>query len=780
MRLSYSLNDKCIGKTDEKWKSASGWQVVSTSIDELLINTAHNGYAVMPGLLTASGKKDEFIKGYHSLIIDIDNANPDSMTSWDEAINNPFIQSNAVCMWTSPNHRLVDTTLFDKQGIQKYRGQDRFRILFRLQDPIRVAPAGNHIGIKEYGSLLSRLNAFIPGADDKLGAGSCLFGTVGGTVHVFNAENILATTEVPELQKRVITITSTGSEFNGTADDSIANLQRWLPFIDNSGLENWLAVGGCLRNIGETIGYEASLELFLEWSAKDYEEYSEQECTRMFDGFQVGVGGFGKLKELAILGGYEPAEKDQPLTVEETCSLFPPTDGYKVGDITLNDEPSIVISQVEQSGQVMEVCYMTDLEGNQHNLTYALYKNIMNKHLTKAVEVVAQGSSFRYDTANQLVVRDGVPIPEKQLKLLHLVLSDEYGINFPEATRGAIEAIAHRDKFDPYVDELLDIEKRVTPIDVSNIASRYFKASSPLADVMMEKWLVGLVGRLLNPGLPLRGVLVIVGAQHIGKDGFLNVLTKQRVKSVGRDTKLKDLNFLLAANAAWVVNLAEIENITRSQATGELKSWITESQDLVTLKWENQATSFNRRFSLYGSCNTAKFLQDPSGNTRYWVIESPLTRQNQVDLKLLEQEREGILAGAIQLYRKYQQGEYQIELSYEQSLVSEGHNAAYIEEACFVSDLQIKLEGRTCTTKAEVLMMLDIEQAGQKANKTITNQVDLSLEQLGFRCVGSRKIRYSGKPDASLKVLARGEEFDLTELHPFLCKPGQKWGFQEF
>jgi predicted P-loop ATPase len=330
------------------------------------------------------------------------------------------------------------------------------------------------------------------------------------------------------------------------------------------------------------------------------------------------------------------------------------------------------------------------------------------------------------------------------------------------------------------VDELLEIEQRVTPIDISNLATRYFKATSPLADVMMEKWLVGLVGRLLNPGLPLRGVLVLVGAQHIGKDGFLNVLTQQRVKSVGRDTKLKDRDFLIAANSCWVVNLAEIENITRSQATGELKSWITESKDIITLKWENQATSFPRRFSLYGSCNHAKFLQDPSGNTRYWVIESSLTRENRVDLDLLEQEREAILAGAIQLYRKFQRKEYQIELDDHQSRISEAHNAAYVEDAAFVHDLQLKLEGRTCTTKAEVLEMLEIDQAGQKANKTITNQVDLSLEQLGFKCVGSRKLRENGKPDVSVKVLARCQEFDLNELRVYLNNPGQKWSRCDF
>lgn len=774
MRLiTYSLNPEVIGKGDHHLSNV-GWKPITSSVDEFLIQTAHDGRAVMPASLNKEGRLNSHITGYESIIIDVDNKTPDCMTTWDEALKNPFLKANACAMWTSPNHQLNDPTIVDKKtGESKYWGQDRFRVLFLLPSRIDIRPAGNHDGLQGINTLIKRLNNIIPGADDNIKAGTYLAGTIHAQLHIFG-DNTLDLDSLPAIVTKNHTHGSRldASPFTGTTDDSVNNIKRWLPFIDQDDYNTWLVVAGCLKNASDVIGEDVAEALFLEWSSK-YDGYKEDENLNLWNRLEVGVGGFGRLKELAIDGGYAPVVHCEDYS-------FPATDGYKVGDIIPKQEGAIVRSKVEQDGRLVEVCWMTDVNGDKHDLTYALQRSIMPKHLIKALDVVAQESTFRFDVTNQMVVRDGEKVPEKQLKSLHLVLSDEYSINFPESTRNAIEAIAMRDCFDPNVDELLDIEQRVTPLDISNIATRYFKANSPLADVMMEKWLVGLVGRLLDPGLPLRGVLVIVGAQHIGKDGFLNVLTKQRIKSVGRDSKLKDLNFLLAANAAWVVNLAEIENITRSQATGELKSWITEPHDLVTLKWENQATSFPRRFSLYGSCNNAKFLQDPSGNTRYWVINSPLTRENKVDLKLLEQEREAILAGAIQLYRKYQQGEYEIELNYEQSVVSEAHNQAYVEEAAFYHDLQVRLDGRTCITRAEAMDLLNVEQPGQKANKTITNQIELSLEQLGFRCVGSRKIREQGKPDVSLKVMARGDDFDLNELKTFLRRPGQRWNPQDF
>jgi predicted P-loop ATPase len=766
MQLTYSYNPRVIGKGDHHL-SASGWQRNTSSVEELLQLTAGQGFGFMPALLTASGKSNDHISQFCTVCIDVDNSNG-QVTTWTEAMNDPFLQANALCMWQSASSGIVN----DKNP----EGLDRYRILFKLPSDERICPAGNREGLKQVDVLIKRLNALIPGSDPAIKAGHYFAGRVDAAVHMFG-ENVLDLGQVPELPERVHTHDrqATG-EFTGSADDSIRNIQRWLPFIDSASYDNWLTVCGCLRNASDVIGEDKALEMFTTWCHQDYNA-NDQENERMFLRMDVGQGGFGRLKELAIDGGYEqPAPVAHVETgVNELMDLLGKSQGYVV------PRSGIRKSLVETPLGPTEVVWLTDLNGDKHDLTYSLGGKVMARHLTKAVEVVASESHFRYNVATRTITRDGSEVPGEELDTLHLKLSDEYGINFPSDTRKAVLSIAMRDPFDPYVDELLDIEKRVTPINISDLATRYFKATSPLADLMMEKWLVGLVGRLLDPGLPLRGVLVIVGKQGLGKDGFLQILTQGRVMNVGRDTRLKDRDFLTAANNCWVTNLAEIENVTRSQVTGELKSWITETQDTYTLKYENFARTFPRRYSLYGSCNNAKFLQDPSGNTRFWVVKSPMSKQDPVDLELLGQEREAILAGAIALYRKFQQGQYQIELNGEESDISEAHNKGYVEDAAYVSDLEELLDGRTCTCWAEILDHLGIHQAGQKANKVLTNQIHLSLDQLGWEIQGSRKLRKEGKVDISVKPIVQDlGAYDIGELVKFYESPGNKWHGDEF
>ena len=77
--------------------------------------------------------------------------------------------------------------------------------------------------------------------------------------------------------------------------------------------------------------------------------------------------------------------------------------------------------------------------------------------------------------------------------------------------------------------------------------------------------------------------------------------------------------------------------------------------------------------------------------------------------------------------------------------------------------------------------MLDINSAGQKANKNITNQVKISLEQIKFREVGGRKIRKEGKKTMTIRVWVKEKQSaDQTELHKFLEKPGQPWSCSDF
>ena len=783
MKLTYSVNEqeKARGKTKEsKFYVDNGWTEKTTDLAEFLEHAAVKGNAVCSGVLTNGHRCNDNFRKFCTVIVDVDNKGSNTM-SFDEAMENKWLQDTAVCMWSSPNDGRYDPS-------NGYNGQDRLRILFKLKEDLRICDKRFNSNayrndVAKVKRLIDTLHHSIDGGDDGMAWSNCIFGTIDAAkVHTFNEENVL---DVDTLGLDSVVNPASGrkpqsqSSFNGTTEQSVANIRdKFLPSIPSDSHEVWKRFGAMLGNIAfHDLDEQVCLDLYQEWAAKDYPETNAEENERIFYlAFNnPGTGSsFSSLKALAMEYGYEPKEfePEQPV---DPIQLFGTGEGYKAGDaIQKARPPGLTVSADDK-------IFVTDQRGKTHDVTYAISQNLMVKHLIPTLEAVTNAHEYRYNTATMGVVCDGVEMSGEELDNIQYSLSREYGINFPRGTKSALTTIAMANPYDPYKEELERIKKTVTPIDIFNLATRYFKSTTALADVMLEKWLVGLVERLLQPGLPLRGALVVVGKQYIGKDGFINTLVNGdgRILSVGSKSNFKDVNFMLACSTAWVANLDEIERVTRHQLEGELKSWLTQTEDRFTVKYKMYSKTFPRRFSIYGSCNHPQFLQDPTGNTRYWVIMSPLDwekKGERVDLKRLAEERDGILAGAIALFRQFQQGNYQIELDHAQSVESEAFNMTFVEDAAFVDQLGTFLDGRTTTCMAEIEAVLEMDLKA-KADKRLTNQINLSLEQLGWTKLKSpRKIRKAGFKEFSTKLIVKDpDEVNPQELFEFYKKRGQRW-----
>ena len=786
MLLTYSVNTNVEEKQGSQ--SAFGWDVVTTDLVEFLDHTSVRGHAVMPALQPDNRHKNkEMVRKYCTLIVDVDNdpSKNHGYTSFEEATKNQFLCDNAVCMWGTPSSGKI------VEGSEKYVGQDRFRILFKLKEDIEVCdPRFNRQAydktISEVKGYIKSLHYMIPGGDRGIGPFEPFLGTLNAqSVHVFNeGSNLLDVNDIPDvvpIKPTHVAYEGETKQFSGSRSQSFNNARRMVMCIPSDSYDRWVYVLGLLKNIAQDFDDDQGCELAIEWSVENYsgEKNRRNDPDRIRNWWYEmtpGTGGWYALKELAMEYGYEPKEyvPEEPVDV---TTLFTPTEGYKVSDPVPAKPKRKPGLTVNEEGQV----FITDARGKTHDVTYAKGVQLMNKDLIPALEAVTNAHRYRFNTATMGVMCDGVEMSGEELDNIQYSLSREYGINFPKGTKDALMRIAMDDSFDPYVEELENIEKNVDAIDISNLATRYFKATSPMADVFMEKWLVGLVGRLLQPGLNQRGTLVIVGKQEIGKDGFLETLVNGpgRIVSVGAKTNLKDVNFMLACSTAWVANLDEIERVTKNQIEGELKSWLTRTEDRFAVKYKMYGKTYQRRFSLYGSCNNAAFLQDPTGNTRYWIIESPLDwvdKGERVDFDLLASERDAILAGAIAKFRLYQQGEYNLRLTHTESKASEEFNKGFVEDAAYLETLGMFLQNRTTTCMSEIYAHLGIEPRAQ-FDKRITNQIKLSLDQLGWEKLKSaRKIRRMDYPEFSCKLIVKdGRSVNTEECYSFFESPGQKW-----
>ena len=144
--------------------------------------------------------------------------------------------------------------------------------------------------------------------------------------------------------------------------------------------------------------------------------------------------------------------------------------------------------------------------------------------------------------------------------------------------------------------------------------------------VYLENWLVqtveGVCGWRRERKLPLPHVLVLVGAQGLGKSHWLKSLGGRWFKGEaelhlstanGKDHQIAALRFPM-------VELSELNGIFRKADIETLKSFLTREEDEIRAPYERRALVRPRMTSFCGSVNEAEFLNDTSGSRRFWPV----------------------------------------------------------------------------------------------------------------------------------------------------------------
>jgi len=405
------------------------------------------------------------------------------------------------------------------------------------------------------------------------------------------------------------------------------------------------------------------------------------------------------------------------------------------------------------------------------NLGYAKTSQLRNTDLLSVLEAIPGVNQFRYDLATKSYFLGSSLIAESDLELVHLCLSRKYGINFPSAhTRTAVQGLAQQNAFDSYKEELLGIEEKVAPISIGKLSSKYFNTSDPIYDKFLELWLVNWVKRLIEPGSYHRTMLVLQGPQNIGKDQFAKILAgSSATASVGCNANFSDKDLLTTFNSKSILIFDELEQTTGRVVEGALKSFLSETCDSFVGKYKSHSEPSLRRFSCWGSCNKPTFLTDSTGNTRFHVI--PVNIDNgtgaKINLDRLCEERLGIIAGALSLYRRSLLGEYDLQLSSEQALISEKLNRSYLNDSQFEEPLTDFLQGRSATCLAEVRGFLGF------SNNHFDTRVDKEIKNvlciIGWEPLGqSRNVSYSGgKRSVKPWVLKSTNSHDFHEMTPY-------------
>jgi putative DNA primase/helicase len=245
-----------------------------------------------------------------------------------------------------------------------------------------------------------------------------------------------------------------------------------------------------------------------------------------------------------------------------------------------------------------------------------------------AEELAMRGIAVKYNLINceyEIMGRTDAGFTMSQDDLLarmHNALTDLYkGATF-ETLAAYINFIAREHRYNPVLEAL----EAVTWDGVDRLPQLYalmgLEADS-LSQALVRKWLMQSVALLFNDAADpfgADGCLVLNGAQGAGKTSlFRHLALRDAWFGEGLTVNDRDKDTTRRIVTTWIAELGEVESTLKSDISA-LKAFVSASIDHYRLPYGRADVVAPRMTSLCATCNSDRYLIDPTGNRRWWSV----------------------------------------------------------------------------------------------------------------------------------------------------------------
>lgn len=167
-----------------------------------------------------------------------------------------------------------------------------------------------------------------------------------------------------------------------------------------------------------------------------------------------------------------------------------------------------------------------------------------------------------------------------------------------------------------------------------------------------RRWMISAVARALEPGCKTDAALVLEGPQGCGKSSALRILADGTMNATQRSWFSDSLQGFVGKDAAsnlrgaWIIELSELAALKRSEVE-HIKAFLTRQEDRYRPAYGRYEVQIKRRCVFAGTTNRDNYLQDETGNRRFWPI-----KVQAVELDWLMADRHQLWAEAVSEFRQ--------------------------------------------------------------------------------------------------------------------------------
>ncbi|WP_035693466.1 VapE domain-containing protein [Flavobacterium sasangense] len=177
--------------------------------------------------------------------------------------------------------------------------------------------------------------------------------------------------------------------------------------------------------------------------------------------------------------------------------------------------------------------------------------------------------------------------------------------------------------YNPFEDYFFNLPSYDEKTDyILELANTITTSKQELWQECFKKWIVAMVGCVLDDKVINHTVIVFSGKQGLGKTTWVEKLVPRKLKEYLFSGTINPNNkdTLVQLSECMLINLDELENLNRSEI-GSLKEIITKTQIRMRKAYGHNNETMPRRASFAGSVNTAQFLNDSTGSRRFLCFE---------------------------------------------------------------------------------------------------------------------------------------------------------------
>lgn len=223
---------------------------------------------------------------------------------------------------------------------------------------------------------------------------------------------------------------------------------------------------------------------------------------------------------------------------------------------------------------------------------------------------------------------------------------------------------------------------------------------TPYTTTISKNFFVSAVARAFNPGCFQKNIIVIQGAQDLGKSRALMTLGKEFHREINVSvTTEKD--FYMAIQGVWIAEIPEMDALRKADRN-RVKAIISSTIDRFRPPYSRHMQDFKRRCIFTCTTNDQTIFDDPTGGTRFWIIEA----KEKANIDYIEKNREQFFGEAVW---EYEQGYQYWNIDEEKAREAQENARRHDEWEQIIADWITRNNINTTTVTEIASKALDIE-----------------------------------------------------------------------